>query len=89
MAEPTTYIVLRRRDTKKGSDDSTDGAVVWQIENSNVPATNAEAAIRLACKQDDAPAGTYVAVPSRSWRPVTVRSEQTTVIRLEPTSDHT
>lgn len=86
--EPTTYIVLRQ-DTQKTSADSNEGTLAWRVENSNVPASNAEAAIRLACKNDPNPAGTYVAVPARSWRPLVVRAEQTTVIRLEPPAEPT
>lgn len=74
MAE-TAYIVLRSYDLEPGKRG-------WGIENSNVPATNAEAAIRLACKNDSNPAGTYVAVPARSWKPVQVTAVQTTVIQL-------
>lgn len=85
MADPTTYIVLRQITHPPTERDGS--VVAWRIENSNVPATNAETAIRIACKTDNAPAGTYAAVPIRSWRPVTVRAEQTTVIRLEPRTD--
>lgn len=82
MAEPTTYIVLRRALTQTGA-STTDTAYTWRVENANVPATSAENAIRLACKNGDAPAGTYVAVPQRSWKPVTVTAVQTTVLKLE------
>ncbi len=73
-AEFVIYIVLRKRDGVASG---------WRIENSNIPAPNAEAAIRIACKQDAAPDGIYVAVPAHSWRPVRVRGEQTMVIKLE------
>lgn len=75
----TTYIVLRRArlTDATGTDDG------WRVENSNVPAASAEAAIRLACKTDSTPAGTYVAIPARSWKPVTVQAEQTTILKLE------
>ena len=82
MAELTTYIVLRRDATPVNTTAS--GTLGWRIENSNVPASNAEAAIRLACRQDDAPAGTYVAVPARSWKPVTVQAVQHTTLKLDP-----
>ncbi len=84
MAEATTYIVLRRTNQIGGpQEDPTVPAWTWAIENSNVPAPSAEAAIRLACKTDDTPAGTYVAVPARSWKPVTVQAVQTTTLKLE------
>jgi hypothetical protein len=69
----TTYIVLRR-------DDDGGGIAVdrWQTD-SRVEAVSAEAAIRKA----EPKAGTYVAVPARSWKPVTVRTETTTTIRLD------
>ena len=84
MAE-TTYIVLRR-----GAERSGDADWSWTIENSNVQAASAEAAIRLACKNDSNPVGTvgtYVAVPARSWKPVTVQAVQTTVLKLETAAD--
>ena len=41
-------------------------------------ARSAEGAIRALKKE-----GTYVAVPQRSWKPVTVQAVQTTVLKLE------
>jgi hypothetical protein len=69
----TTYIVLRR-------DEDGGGIAVdrWQTD-ATVEASSAEAAIRKAMPKD----GLYVAVPARSWRPVTVRTETTTTIRLD------
>lgn len=78
----TTYIVLRREDKMTSATDQA-GTLAWRIENSNVPAPSAEAAIRLACKTGDALAGTYVAVPARSWKPVNVQAVQTTVLKIE------
>lgn len=95
MAE-TAYIVLRRSVERSGkvegsdSADSTgrtDSGWAWRIENSNVPATNAEAAIRLACKQDSNPAGTYVAIPARSWKPLTVTAEHAAHQEGKPMAD--
>ncbi len=48
-----------------------------------IEASSAETAIRIHCKTLDEPGGVYVAVPSRSWRPVTVKAETTTVLKLE------
>lgn len=81
----TAYVVLRRENSISGKvDDPVESARWhWTIENSNVPAASAEAAIRLACKADDMPGGTYVAVPARSWKPVTVQAVQTTVLKIE------
>lgn len=78
---PTSYIVLRQTTHARTEPDGP--TVAWRIENSNVPATSAEAAIRLACKTNSTPEGTYVAVPARSWKPVTVKAETQTVLRLE------
>jgi hypothetical protein len=65
----TTYIVLRRSQPTEND---------WKLD-STVEATSADAAIRKANPKD----GLYVAVPARSWRPVTVRTETTTTIRLD------
>jgi len=80
----TSYVVLRRATQKSGAmDDPAVPGWAWTVENSNVPAANAEAAIRFACKTDNKPTGTYVAIPARSWKPVTVSAVQTTVLKLE------
>lgn len=65
-AEPkgTKYVVLER--IALGRDD-------WR-ETANVTALSAEAAIRDALA-GDTDGGTYVAVPARSWKPLTVTVE--------------
>lgn len=78
MAE-TAYIVLRR-------DEDGGGIAVgrWEALDTRETASSAEAAIRQALKDKPAvPLGTYVAVPARSWKPVTVKAETQTVLRLE------
>lgn len=67
---PTDYIVLSR-------DTSRDTSGYWTQEKT-VQARSAEAAIRQLGTE-----GTYVAVPARSWKPVTVKAETQTVLRLE------
>jgi hypothetical protein len=69
----TTYIVLRSHQ------ENATLPPVWVIANDDVPAASGEAAIRKAVVD----AGTYVAVPARSWKPVQVRTETQTVIRLD------
>lgn len=73
MAE-TTYIVLRL--------DEIPDSKGW-AEIARVTAPSASSAIRNALVGPVARDGTYVAVPARSWRPVTVQAVQTTVLRLE------
>jgi phenylpyruvate tautomerase PptA (4-oxalocrotonate tautomerase family) len=65
----TTYIVLREHDTG-----------TW-IEHAQRDASSAEAALRKTLGADQS--GTYVAVPARSWKPVTVTTETRTVLKLE------
>lgn len=75
-ATPTEYIVLR--ELRTGTTTS------WQRIQS-AKATSASAAIRAVVgklSQNDQ-AGSFVAVPVRSWRPVTVQPQ--TTIRLELT----
>jgi hypothetical protein len=73
----TTYIVLHL-----------DGDGAWRSYD-DVKASSPAAAIRIAV--NEAPplvATTYVAVPARSWKPVTVTTETRTVLKLEqPTAD--
>lgn len=78
MSEPTSYIVLGRFETGG-----------WMQIGEAQPATSAEGAIRaVAAKlKPEAQAGTYVAVPQRSWKPVQVRAEQTIVLKLEQPAD--
>lgn len=51
----------------------------WQVLDPAVHARNADKAIRHVAK----PEGRYVAVPSKSWQPRTVRTETTTKTVLE------
>lgn len=79
MAEPTTYIVLRHFQAE-GSDGRWD-----RIGKDTVEATSAENAIKAIVSRRTAndQSGTYVAVPQRSWKPVTVQAVQTTVLKIE------
>jgi hypothetical protein len=73
----TSYIVLRRYDARD-IERQPSGAVLWQVVDSAVHATSADQAIRKTARED----GVYVATPGRSFKPVNVKSEQTTVLRL-------
>lgn len=59
-------------------------ANTWQAL-ATVPAHNSDAAIRETVAQQDpaTTAATFVAVPERSWKPVTVRTETRTVLKFE------
>jgi hypothetical protein len=63
----TTYIVLHQ-----ASHDT------WTFHDS-AEASSADAALRKSIGEP----GTYVAVPARSWKPVTVTTETRTVLKLE------
>lgn len=69
----TAYIVLKL-------DESEGLGVLWR-EGPTIEATSAEAAVRSATIQGAAD-GTYVAVPARSWKPVTVTTETRSVVKL-------
>jgi hypothetical protein len=75
----TTYIVLRLQ--AGVGEQETSWGVVSKVEN----VKSANAALRAAVNTADTknPSGTYVAVPARSWKPVTVSIETQTVIRLD------
>jgi hypothetical protein len=66
----TLYIVLTRDPTGH-----------W-TEGPTIHATSATEAIRQAASED---AGQYVAIPKRSWHPVTVTLEQKTVVKIGDT----
>jgi hypothetical protein len=69
----TTYIVLHLIDHEG----------TWKIEDlgngNEIAASNAADAIR----KSEPSAGTYVAVPARSWKPVTVTTDTKSVLNLE------
>jgi hypothetical protein len=74
----TTYIVLRHTNAA----ENTPGPPHWEVENAAVEASSADAAIRKTITLN----GRYVAVPARSWKPVTVTTETKTVLKLEQPS---
>jgi hypothetical protein len=71
-AKKTTYHVLRQ---------DVDGGR-YDLVTANLPASNAEAAVRGYIANTGAVEGVYVAVPSRSWRPTKVTVATTTVLKL-------
>jgi hypothetical protein len=75
----TTYIVLRLQ-AGVGEQETS-----WGFVSKVANVKSADAALRAAVNTDDLkrPEGTYVAVPARSWKPVQVRTETQTVIRLD------
>jgi hypothetical protein len=75
----TTYIVLRRKEWQGASETSDDTTPTWLVVN-EVQAPGAEFAIRESVFERS---GTYVAVPARSWKPVTVTTETRTILKLE------
>jgi hypothetical protein len=77
MAESTTYIVLRATADETG----------WEYISKVANVGSAEAALRAAINTENGQAGTYVAVPKRSWKPVTVTTETRTVLKLEQPAD--
>lgn len=73
----TTATTVTKAETTDYIILSRDNSSYWQQEKT-VQARSAEAAVRQLGKE-----GTYVAVPARSWKPVTVTAETQTVLRLE------
>jgi hypothetical protein len=68
------YLVLQSIDPNATGD--------WR-EYARREANSGEQAIRQVLAQHPVDKGAFVAVPARSWKPVTVRTETTTVIRLD------
>lgn len=78
MAEPTTYIVLRAASVSQGDDTSAG----W-LDVATIDANSGTAAIRHMAKKSDITGGTYVAVPARSFKPVTVKAETVVTLKIE------
>ena len=80
MADSTTYIVLRELEDAEGKTES------WTIIGSHA-AKSADGAIRAVMASHypegvRGSVGKWVAVPLRSWKPVTVTAETQTVLKL-------
>jgi hypothetical protein len=71
--DKTGYQVLKLIDTSPGDK-------AWMLVAKPVQAANAQAAIR---ERASTSGGTYVAIPARSWKPVTVKTETRTIVTLE------
>lgn len=86
-AEPTEYVVLRRYREEVNRENAAPGNLPEQWSRVvAVEARSAEAAIRKAAALptvSDLDVQVLVAVPSRSWKPVTVTAEVQTKLRLE------
>lgn len=70
----TAYVVLHQRDVAEQNSGG------WFVIGPPVECVSAEAAIRKAVDGDKG--GTYVAVPVRSWAPVTVTVETKRTLKL-------
>lgn len=75
-AATTAYVILRREP---------DGT--WRADGVQQRARSAQQAVRqtieLRAEADVDAAGTYVAIPARSFQPVTAKVETQTVLKLE------
>lgn len=74
----TLYTVLRKNETHRtvGEDEEESyfGPAGWQVWKEGIEARSSESAIREAI-DGEVKEGTFVAVPSRSWEPKSVRVE--------------
>ena len=75
----TTYVVLLKHVVAAEHQKDADFREMWVAASPPVEAVSAEAAIRKAVKDKG---GTYVAVPLRSWAPVTVTVETKRTLKL-------
>lgn len=85
--EKTAYHVLKQTNAR-------DAIPTFQLVGRDLTAPNAETAVRAyadrAAKAGNEPQrengelaeGTYVAIPTRSWKPITVKTETKTVVTL-------
>lgn len=74
-APPTEYVILAQDLPANKSDGQGDG---W-LKVNKVTARSANEAVKAAC---GGKAGLYVAIPARSFQPVTVKVETKTTIKL-------
>jgi hypothetical protein len=76
MSDPNPYVILR-------SVGSAPLPAAWQEHGPRQQAVSAEQAIRKAVAATETPDGaTLVAVPARSWKPMTVTVETTTRVKI-------
>ena len=70
--QPTEYVVLRKTEAKQANDLPMDNT--WQVMNQGktYSAATAQAAIKEATDGE----GTFIAVPARSWKPMTRKIEK-------------
>ncbi len=68
----TEYLILRKQDHEDAVPHT------WTLENVITKASSARRALTAAA----VPEGEYVAVPARSWKPLTVKVEQTTKVTI-------
>jgi hypothetical protein len=73
----TKYLVLRQAPATAGDPPSASWTNVAEVE-----ASGPTSAIKQVAAEASTAKGTYVAVPARSWKPVTVQAVQTTTIKL-------
>lgn len=86
--QTTAYHILASRPNLPGISGDVDVTSftplsTWDIVALDIEAPNGDAAIRKHVEGSRGTgAGQYVAVPARSWKPVTVTVEQTTVVKV-------
>lgn len=69
--QSTSYVVLAKDADKD-----------WWAAQGNYTAASAKAAVAAHVKAKDARAGTFIAVPERSWKPLTLAVETETKVKL-------
>lgn len=75
----TDYVILSLDEEMVGGDSLV--GKVWRVQMESLTAASADAAIRSFTDPDEQ-AGTFVAVPVRSFQPRTVVAEKSTVMRF-------
>ena len=68
----TDYLILRRTQQENGTTNT------WTLDNVIVKASSARRALTAAGVKE----GVYVAIPARSWKPLTVSTEQVTKVTI-------
>lgn len=74
-AARTTYTILRRTGSRATGPNDAGGKDTFEVIKQDVAASSSDAAIRAIAITDPSTAGSYIAVPSRSFIEKTVKVE--------------
>lgn len=78
----TEYVVLQKRTSNTSTTTNPPADYGW-AECGTINASGAEAAVRAHVEKAKSEGGTFVAIPVRSFSPVTVKIEKVSKVKVE------